>query len=419
LHSAIISILGLDRGKDWTAMRRDLTDAQISEIYDLYEGLWPLETDLLQLLPKPDGRPRAVYVGSIHPQAIAEFALAAPLYFGELIIQTPFIHNGTVADKFKPVLHPKNYRQEFLKTILFFLTVMPLVEMGLVNLIPDPCDFDFHLRRQMMSMAEDRAPWLAAEMDKEVRALALAKEDMNRGLTSLPRDTLKAQIKRAMPELAESELEQALAGMQTLRERDPLAVLTDDNFSRDEGSGLFNFMKLAPNFEIAMYLAQAMGASLVTDSPVRWNEFRRAMRFQSGKPPFVLSDLARKIGDETFGFPSGLPEILKLSAEAKLTGYPVLFRDAYKYLPTLKARAPRANVEANLAARFSKVHGMAQGAIAKQPGYTSMGRIKALFPAHGIQDNTVNRLLLMSSSEHHLPHVPMAFFIERMPSNAP
>ncbi|CCA89914.1 conserved hypothetical protein (plasmid) [Novosphingobium sp. PP1Y] len=30
----------------------------------------------------------------------------------------------------------------------------------------------------------------------------------------------------------------------------------------------------------------------------------------------------------------------------------------------------------------------------------------------GIQDNTVNRLLLMPSSEHHLPSVQMAFFIE-------
>jgi hypothetical protein len=33
-------------------------------------------------------------------------------------------------------------------------------------------------------------------------------------------------------------------------------------------------------------------------------------------------------------------------------------------------------------------------------------------PLGGIQDNTVNRLLLMSSSENHLPNVPLAFFIE-------
>jgi hypothetical protein len=41
------------------------------------------------------------------------------------------------------------------------------------------------------------------------------------------------------------------------------------------------------------------------------------------------------------------------------------------------------------------------------------------FPVGGIQDNTVNRLLLMSGSERHLPNVPMAFFIKgRAPRDA-
>ena len=37
------------------------------------------------------------------PQAIFEFAHAAPLYFGELIVATPFVHNGVIAEEFKPV----------------------------------------------------------------------------------------------------------------------------------------------------------------------------------------------------------------------------------------------------------------------------------------------------------------------------
>jgi hypothetical protein len=34
------------------------------------------------------------------------------------------------------------------------------------------------------------------------------------------------------------------------------------------------------------------------------------------------------------------------------------------------------------------------------------------FRVEGIQDNTVNRLLLMSSAENYLPSLPMAFFIQ-------
>src|SRR5450631_2354588 len=153
LQNGILNVLGLKQEKDWVRVRRDLTDEQISKIYLLYEGLWPRETDLLQLLPKPDGIARAVYTGSIHPTAIIEFALGASLYFGELIIQHPFLHAGTVKKEFSPVDNPRAYRQEFLKTVMLFLTVMPLVEAGLVNLIPDPCDFDIHLRDQMRHMA--------------------------------------------------------------------------------------------------------------------------------------------------------------------------------------------------------------------------------------------------------------------------
>ena len=46
----------------------------------------------------------------------------------------------------------------------------------------------------------------------------------------------------------------------------------------------------------------------------------------------------------------------------------------------------------------------------------SEARISCLWPAGGIQDNTVNRLLLMSSSEHHLASAPMALFVK---SNVP
>jgi hypothetical protein len=90
LYNGIVNVLALEQGKDWTRVRRDLTDEQISRIYFLYEALWPLETDLLQLLPKPDGIARAVYTGQIHPTTITEFALGASLYFGGLLVQHPF-----------------------------------------------------------------------------------------------------------------------------------------------------------------------------------------------------------------------------------------------------------------------------------------------------------------------------------------
>ena len=172
LYNAIVNVLGLNDKKDWVQVRREMTDEQISTIYSLYEGLWPRETDLLSLLPKPEGTARSVYTGSIHPNAIVDFALGAPLYFGETLIENPFLHAGSVNDKFSPVKHPSNYRQEILKSIVFLFTVMPLVDAGLINLFPDPCIFDLHLRDQMLHMAKSRSTGLQLDARKDLRAAA-------------------------------------------------------------------------------------------------------------------------------------------------------------------------------------------------------------------------------------------------------
>ena len=62
-HHAVDTIgdvLELEPGRNWVRVRRDLTDEQIGMVCSLYEGFWPLETDLLQLLPKPNGNARAI-----------------------------------------------------------------------------------------------------------------------------------------------------------------------------------------------------------------------------------------------------------------------------------------------------------------------------------------------------------------------
>jgi hypothetical protein len=417
LYGAVADILGLNRGKDWVDVRRDLTDEQISRIYLLYEALWPLETDLLQLLPKPDRISRAIYTGSIHPLTITEFALGASLYFGEMIIEHPFTHAGVLRKEFSPVDNPRTYRQEFLKTVLFFLTVMPLVECGLVNLIPDPGTFDIHLRDQVMQMAQERSAGIDVDSHNDTHLKQLMELDLRLNLMSLPRDALRAQLLKASPELDDAGLEKSLRGIEPLRQHDPLAVLQEDSFAGGKEGGQFNIMKLAPNFEMAMYLAQATGACIVTDSLFRWNEVRRAIRHGPGGSYSGLAGLAQHIARSGFAFPQDVAHIRALATDKTFSAYPALMRDVFKYLSNLGDRGPKPNWEAHLAARFAKTHVPAQAAIKKARIPANHGRISCAFPSSGIQDNTVNRLLLMSSSERHLPNVPMAFFIERLASH--
>lgn len=412
LFTGLSKLFELD-SKDWTQVRRDLTDEKIATAYSLYEGLWPLETDLLKLLPKPDGQLRSVYTGSLHPQHIHEFAIGSALYFGEIIIQHPFVHAGPLNKKFRPTDNPRQYRGEFLKTMFFFINVMPLVEAGLVNLIPDPCDFDFHLRDQMMKMAQVRSAGLKFEIANDPRVEELVREDFKRSLLALPDEVLKKQMAKAVQVGEAANLCELMAHIRQIRENDPLAILQEGALEAGTG-GQLQLMKMAPNFEIAMYLAQATGAQILTDSKHRWMELNAAMnRRYVGTSPALLA-LVEEVQSIALTFPVWWEDILRYSQMPQFVEFRSVIRSTFNYLKLLKADGVKPNFEAQLAARYSRSRTATQSTIRRAGSLRhSVGRLKSVMRIGGVQDNTVNRLLLMSSSKHHLPCVPMALFIDR------
>lgn len=410
LQNAIVNVLELESGKDWVQVRRELTDEKICKIYNLYEGLWPLETDLLALLPKPDGEARAIYTGFIHPSSITDFALSAPLYFGELIVAHPFIHPGRIKKEMSPTGNPKSYRQEFLKTILFFLNVMPLVDLGLITLIPDPCDFDLHLREQMMSMARARSPRF--DLKNDPRLQDIMEQDDCRGIMLMPPDEMRRQLRTFRSDFSEEDVEAAMRAGVQMREDDPLAVLQEGSLEGGKDGGQMNMLRLLPNFELTMYLAQATGACIVTDSPFRWTELQGAIRRRYKAATPGLASLVTDIERSNFVFPQSATNVVAATLSKTGGGYPHLFRDLFKYLSNLEERGARPNREAQFVSRFAKAHAAAQAGFKKSGVSVKEGRISCVFPPGGMQDNTVNRLLLMSSSERHISSVPMAFFIE-------
>ncbi|MBO9499538.1 MAG: DUF4238 domain-containing protein [Novosphingobium sp.] len=419
LHRGVMDILGFNDGEDWGAVRMSLTREQIRRVYALYRALWPLETDLLKLLPKPDGRPRAVYTGSIHPETFNEFAAGAALYFGELIVEHPFIHAGTVAERFNPIEHPERYHLEFIKSVVFFVNIMPMVDVGMVNLVPNPCTFDTHLRDQMMHMAQERYTGLVPDISQEPRLEQLARTELRRHIMMWPREALIAHLREDLPDLDEEGIESMLQSIAKFREADPLVALVDGIFEGGKEGGQLQLTNLVPNFEIAMYLAQATGAAIVTDSTFRWREMRAALRPRFSPAVANLRALAGAVSSREFLFPNDSIELAKLYLEGGLSAYPALMRDAFQYLARLPKNGVKPNWETHAKARFEREHGAAQTMLSKRGLAGVAGKISCAFPANGIQDNTVNRLLLMSSSEHHLPSVPMAFFIEPATSNAP
>ena len=413
LYRGAVDIFGLHPDKSWIDIRREMTDEKIRRIFEVYAAMWPLETDLLRLLPKPDGRPRAVYTGVIHPKAITEFALGAGLYFGELIVEHPFVHPRTVRKEYSPLENPQAYRGEVLKALSLFLTIIPLVEMGLVNLIPDPGAFDFHLREQTMRMAEARNAGRDPTMLKDARSYEIVEEDGRRALMQMPEEVLHAQVREASPELDDPQFAAVLQELKRRKEQDALAVLQAEPFPKGEAGAQLSMMKLSPNFEMAMYLAQATGSCIVTDSRHRFAELLEALMRRGTVPDAGAPALAREIGRVPLAFPQDPRDIEKIAVGGPFAAFAPLFADTARYLQGLERRVHKPNYETQLAARFARARS-AQSAVLKSGAPSAHARVHALLPERGIQDNTINRLLLMSSSEHHWASVPMAFFLESL-----
>ena len=169
-------------------------------------------------------------------------------------------------------------------------------------------------------------------------------------------------------------------------------------------------MKMAPNFEITMYLAQATGACIVTDSFSRWREFSSAaQRGVIGASP--LEKLNLDMERTGLFLPTEVHLITSLHSRGNFRAYPRLLGRTFKYLSSLYEKPEKSNVEDGLCAEFNRIRVSTARAEKRYVTKLPIGKVSCLWPKGGIQDNNVNRLLLMSNSEHHLPSAPMALFI--------
>jgi len=277
----LVHIVGFNKTADWTEIRRSLTDQKIADIHKAVAALWPPETDLMSLLPRPDAKIlRALYSGLLDPMIVYKNITEFLLYTDEILILNPFPNPNILRKEFNPIDNPNQYRQTTLKNIIFFILFIPLIQSRHINLIPDPLDFNPALRRQIMDEAEKRRNQIKLD-DKSIEPMKkLAMEDYKRFLFSLPADSLKNIIKRASSEISDEDVEKTLEYVKRKNEQDPLAPLHPP--TPGKGSGQMLISHLSPNLELGMFLAQATGSFILTHHPYRWSEICSSISYFYG-----------------------------------------------------------------------------------------------------------------------------------------
>lgn len=135
------------------------------------------------------------------------------------------------------------------------------------------------------------------------RAHQLARDDFQRGMLSLPPDALRRQLTRAGAPMPDNvSMDDVMRHIERQKEDDPLVVLQEGSLEGGKEGGQFDVMKLVPNFEMTMYLAQATGSCIVIDDRFRWAEILRTVSRQ-GNGQSAVSAFANNLAASTFQFP--------------------------------------------------------------------------------------------------------------------
>ena len=156
--NAVLDILGLNKGKTWTDVRRNLSDEQVKRIHEVLEALWPKDTNLAQLLPRPDIRvSRATFAGIIDPRTIGATVVGWLMYFDEIVFLNPFTNPSYIKPEFSPIDSPAQHKAQTLRNVMLLLNVMPFIDAGVLHMVPDPADVNADFRNIMWSMAKERS----------------------------------------------------------------------------------------------------------------------------------------------------------------------------------------------------------------------------------------------------------------------
>jgi hypothetical protein len=281
LLNAISEIFGFSKGKDWDDFRKELTDEKIKELYRVVGGLWNPDTEIMNLMPKPSDKLSAFYSGTTDPRVVPITVVGYSLYVDKIIMISPFPNPRVMSKEYSPYDSPSQYKNDTIKNILLMLQIMPLIEADIVEMIPDPCDFDPYFRKRIYEMAEARMKGRGPSQEDIEQGTILMRDDLKRFMLNLPPESLKHQMKEALPDLSEEQLEKVVEYAQKEKLADPLASLQPPTPGKDDGQ--LQISRIGGNLEMALYLAQVTGSYVYTDVNHRWRELQSAVLKRPGE----------------------------------------------------------------------------------------------------------------------------------------
>lgn len=399
----VTRMLGLDAGRAWEDVRREIRDDQVVAIHELYAHLWPTETDLSELLPRARKNVfRAVYLGALDARTIAPVVTGWLEYFDQVIVAHPFVNAALIRPEFSPTHRPSDYKQQTLKNIYALLILEPFIDAGYVHLIPNPMDVDITFAKSVMHMAEQRTKDWELDTKSADSLFDLARDDFMRTLSRLPADQLQKLIVESQLGTSAEVVEAAVAEVKRKYAQDPLTLMQPLEAGQDKGE-----VKMIKGYglEAALYLASLTGSAIYTDLQAHWDHLHAHTDAAKAGP--VPADL-REISDTYSSLRLPINMNWKSVFEGRVTGLRPEMRYALRQLTEIVERGISDSKHQTQLVKQAAEKANAQAKPSKDDWYVE-GRLSISAPKTGFGRIEVSRLLLTYAHDPRvrMPHLAM------------
>ena len=412
--NAVVDILGLNNGKDWDHVRQHLSDDQVRRIHRTLERLWPTDTNLAELLPRPDKRVfRAVYMGFVDPRTIAEGVVGQLAYFDEIFVLNPFPNPRYMSPDCSPVGSPSQHKPQLLKNLSVLFALQPFIDAGIVHLVPDPMEFNPDFRREVIAMAQERTANWSLKPEETQSGMNLGTDDFQRSISRLPDDQLRRLFRQSDPDIDPELLDAVVEQMKAKLLADPLALLQPLP-DKTEGGELQ--MLRCMNLELALFVAHLTGAAVFTDQQLFWRQLHeQTAAATAGRSP-RWGRLAQCMAARSFAIELNPLINLEIREASKLGRMRRFFRRCWN---TALIPGNVAGDEAIVDELATRLENAARRSDSEWDGCDTTTRPSARLrqrfelsaPPAGFDANSVHRLLVKSGRETYLPKIPLAFLL--------
>ena len=413
--NAVIDILGLNKRKTWEDVRRELSNDQVKSIHEMLKMLWPRDTNIANLLPRPDRRVfRAIYMGLIDPRTIDASVISSLAYFDEIVILNPFPNPVYMNSEYSPTRSPAQHKSQMLKNVSVLLMLQPFIDAGIVHLVPDPMEFNADFRRAIRAMIEKRtANWKPTNEDMRL-GMALARDDFERRRLRLPEDELRREVRKSQPDIGPEPLERTIEHMKEKLANDPFALLQPVSTDKD-GEELQAMRRM--NLELALFVAHLTGSAIYTDAPSDWRQLHEhtSAAADVGQRS-QWAPLAEKLASLIFTIDANPLISLETRKAGKLGRMRRVFRRIWNTTLTQGKDANVDEIAKQLATSLENASVKAgiewdTCSTTKGPSERFCRRIELSAPDAGFNMNSVHRLLTTLVRTNYIESVPIALFL--------